>query len=63
MTVILLAVRVEAKEDETIEGVPPRTATPAELASYANDLLGDRTKHDAQLGWRVLSVEASDAEA
>jgi hypothetical protein len=60
--IITLAVRVEAKEDVTTEGRQPYVATPDELASYADDRLGDLTKHDGQLGWRTTSVTVVSAE-
>lgn len=59
--VIMLAVRVEAKEDDTGEGVHPYTATPDELASYAGSLLNDETRRDGQIGWRTTEVTASGA--
>jgi hypothetical protein len=60
--IITLAVRVEAKEDDTTEGVHPWVAAPEELASHAEDILGDVTKHDGQLGWRTTSVTAVGAK-
>jgi hypothetical protein len=54
---ITLTVFVEAKEDDTAEGVHPYVATPEELASHAEDILGDVTKHDGQIGWRVTRVD------
>jgi hypothetical protein len=61
--IITLAVRVEAKEDDTTEGAHPWVATPDELASHAENILGEVTKHDGQLGWRTTSVTAMGAEA
>jgi hypothetical protein len=60
--IITLAIRVEAKEDDTTEGVHPWVATPEELASHAEDILGDVTKHDGQLGWRTTSVTVVGTE-
>lgn len=61
--IITLAVRVEAKEDDTAEGAHPWVATPDELASYASSYLDDVTKHDGQIGWRTTGITAAGAEA
>jgi hypothetical protein len=52
----LLRVTAERKDDETIEGVPPGLPLPGDLASRVQDVLADVTKHDGQLGWRVIAV-------
>jgi len=56
--IIMLAVCVEAKRDNTAEGVHPWVATPDELAGYAGEHLGYATGHDGQLGWRTTAVTA-----
>lgn len=50
---------IEPKEDQTLEGVQPGLPTGAGLASYLDDILGDRTKHDGNLGWRVIGAKAT----
>ena len=57
MAVHRLDLIIEAKEDETIEGVPPGFPAPAESAEFAQNLLADVTKHEAMLGWRVTRVQ------
>lgn len=57
----MLLVTADPKEDDTTEGVHPWVPTPDELASHAEDILGDVTKHDGQLGWRTTNVIAVEA--
>jgi len=47
---------IEAKEDETIDGVPPGVPGTGASAEFTENLLADVTKHEAQLGWRVTRV-------
>lgn len=47
---------IEAKEDETIDGVPPGVPGTSASAEFAENLLADVTKHEAQLGWRITRV-------
>ena len=55
--IVCLMVTVEAKEEDTGEGVHPRLPASSEAARAIEDRLADQTKHDGQLGWRTLEVK------
>ena len=54
---IPVLITVEPKEDVTAEGTEPSYPTTQELSSRISDVLGDVTKHDGMIGWRVMRVE------
>ena len=56
-TWVNLILTVEAKDDITGEGVSPHLPAPGEVAAALSDSIADLTKHDGQLGWRVVVVE------
>jgi hypothetical protein len=56
----LLAVEVEEKEDETLDGVRPDLPGAPQLCARLTDVLADVTKHDGQLGWRVTLVRPAE---
>ena len=47
---------VQPREDVTGEGVPPEVPDPDAMCSRLSDVLGDVTKHDGRLGWRVVRL-------
>lgn len=52
---IPVVILVEAKDEETIEGIQPGLVPDDQICSSVQDILSE-TKRDAMLGWRVLSV-------
>jgi hypothetical protein len=54
MPTIYLRLRAEVKEDRDM---PPAAVTPELVASGITDDLLDRTKHEAELDWRIISVD------
>jgi hypothetical protein len=56
MAVHRMDIAIEAKEDETGEGVQPGYPAPKESAEVLRDILADETKHHDGLGWRTTGV-------
>ena len=52
---------IEAKEDETGDGIAPRVPALAESVARLHDTVADNTKHDTMIGWRVTSVRPAAA--
>ncbi len=57
ITWVDLVLTVEAKDDVTGEGVSPHLPAPGEVEAALTDRIAAITKHDGQLGWRVVQVE------
>jgi hypothetical protein len=55
--IVCLMVTVEQKEEDTGEGIHPRLPTSGEVAFAIADRLGDQTKHDGMIGWRITEVK------
>lgn len=49
---IILAVDIAKKDDVT------EYPTDEQVAAVMQDILADATKHDGELGWRIVTVEA-----
>ncbi|HWI67726.1 MAG TPA: hypothetical protein VNS88_05045 [Nitrospiraceae bacterium] len=56
MITITVLVDIEEKEEPLEEMIMPWPPSHADLISRLTDVLGDVTKHDNLLGWRVLRV-------
>ena len=61
MTVYRMDVIIEAKDDETIDGVQPHHPDPLSAAVAIQDTLADLTKHDHRYGWRITQVRPAQA--
>lgn len=57
---MLFDLDIEAKEDETYEGVQPVMPTAADASVRLQDILMDVTKHDEMIGWRVTRVRPGE---
>jgi hypothetical protein len=49
-------VAIEAKDDETAEGVQPHMPDPLSAAVAVQDTMADVSKHGAGFGWRITRV-------
>lgn len=52
---------IEAKQDETIDGVQPHMPDPTSAAVTVQDTMADLSKHDARFGWRITRVQPVQA--
>jgi hypothetical protein len=61
MAIHRMDVTIEAKDDETGDGVQPHHPDPLSAAVAVQDTMADLTKHDSRFGWRITRVRPAQA--